>query len=277
MNNSATFEYTSTQKKEYAHKRANENCVYIAKFLGCDKKSNRVSNKLPFVLLEAARLIAESVQSRTQSPLPRLCSRSDHYENAAKVLCVAVLNYDIAANLVAHRKNGKVERCDNALFASILNMPSRTVDNAIATLKRAGLYLSVELREEKDELTSDGRQKYRAVNAIKRLNTSLFDILGLASMYATALTNKKTWTKANDRFLTPAETMMQKYKRDNALIQAKRKKGREEAKIKREIEKLEQSQQSYSNLEQQLRMHELGMTREQIKASCKQDFDDIPY
>lgn len=270
---SPTFvEYTAEDKKKYAHKRANENCVYIAKFLGCDKKSNRVSNKLPFVLLEAARLIAESVESRAKSALPRLCSRSDHYENTAKVLCVAVLNYDIAANLVARRKNGKIERCDNALFSSILNMPSRTVDNAIATLKKAGLYLSVELREEKDELTPDGRQKYRAVNAIKRLNTALFDVLGLASQYEKELINKKEWVKNKARSLTTFDAKVEGYKRKIAQIQAKRKKGREEAKLNREIEKIESSQQSNPTPQNQLKILELG-----IEAMKEPRCDDIPF
>lgn len=230
------IEFTQAQKLEWSHKKASENIKFLSKFLNCGKKGG-INRNIPRVLLEAAARVAKSVKDRSILSGARICNRDDHYVNSIKVLCVAILNYDLAENLVGRREKGVFTRCNNSLFANFLNMPSRTVDNCIYSLKRAGLYLSFELRE-KGEKTEDGKQKWKGVHSIKRLNSTLFTMLGLGDMFAKEVVSKKIWVRTKARTVTPTEKSLNEYKKTDDRVREKRNAQRASAQARRDIAEL---------------------------------------
>ena len=206
-------EYSQQEKIAWAKEKATENANYLSSNLGYV-----VSDRLPYVLLQAATEVLQSIHNRKKLKT-RICDRADHYANTMKVLATAILHYDLASNLVGvrDRVTHKLERCDNKLFADRLNMPSRTVDNCIYSLKRAGLYLSFEQREEKE---TDVGRVYRGVASIKRLNMVIFEMLGLGQFVTVQRAKAKQRKQIKQLEKTPEQEQLDSYRKadDNILF-----------------------------------------------------------
>lgn len=267
-------EYTSEQKRQWAKAKATENAQFLSKFLGY-----QVNDRLPYVLLQVASDLARSVRDRSMIKT-RICDRADHYLNSMKVLSVAVLHYDLASNLVGvrDRKTGKLNRCENSLFADLLNMPSRTVDNVIYSLKRSGLYLSIEQREVKE--TESGETDYRGVASIKRINMVLFERLGFGQLFSVQRAKAKQRAELKRLQKTPAEEQIEAYRKADDKLREKRNAGREAGRAKRESAL--ESQQKQNRTQEVLKAMEQGQSYAQIKAKFSDQSDpdpcvDIPY
>ncbi|MFD2178508.1 hypothetical protein [Veronia pacifica] len=203
---------------------AEDNASHLSACLGFT-----VSPRLPFVLLQAARSVVDSMADRSRLGV-RICQRADHYCNVARVLATAILHYDLAANLVAVRDSaGVLKRCENSLFAQLLNMPPRTVDNAIYSLKRSGLYLSVEQRT----VSREQPAAVRGSASIKRLNMYLFDLLGLGR-WASVQRNKARQRVEHKRLSSrQGSPSLESYRRTDDSLRAKRNRQREQARLRR--------------------------------------------
>lgn len=271
-------EYTPKEKSAWAKQNAAENAKYLSDYLGFE-----VSPRLPFVLLQAAFDVVNSVRDRSRLGV-HICQRADHYVNTVKVLATAIVHYDLAANLVGTRDrvSGALERCENSLFADLLKLPSRTVDNCIYSLKRSGLYLSFEQREEKDGEPG----VYRGVASIKRLNMTLFEILGLGSQASIQRGKAKQRQQLKKVQRTPAEVAFEEYKQCDDKVRERRNQQRADAKAKK------QSQlavaQSKNRTKDILAYVDQGMTYQEacdlVKSQSALDviplqdpLDDIPY
>ncbi|WP_035017056.1 hypothetical protein, partial [Enterovibrio norvegicus] len=192
--------YTAAQTSAWAKQNAADNAKYISDFLGFP-----VSPRLPFVLLQAARDVCAAATDPKKF-ITRLCQRGDHYVNCIKVLATAIVHYDLAANLVATRDpRGALQRCENDLFTARLGMAPRTVDNVIASLKEAGLYLSFEQREH----TKEG---HRGRASIKRLNIGLFNWLGLGREASIQRANAKQRQDIKKVTKTPTDAALDSYR-----------------------------------------------------------------
>ena len=260
--------YTQEQKRAWAKKNATENAQMLTKFLGYE-----VNSRLPYVLLQAASDVIRSITDRSKLKT-RICFRADHYVNTMKVLATAILHYDLAANLVAIRDKatGQLERCENSFFADKLSMPSRTVDNCVYTLKRSGLYLSFEQREEKEE---DDRKVYRGIASIKRINSVLFEMLGLGRFVSVQRAKAKERAQMNRLRRTPIEERLDEYRKTDDQVREKRNKQREEAAAKRKSV-LAQAQAN-NRTQDILAALERGEGYTQIRAQYEPPIDDIPY
>ncbi|HHJ3234268.1 TPA: hypothetical protein ACQJO1_004675 [Vibrio parahaemolyticus] len=260
--------YTQEQKRAWAKKNATENAQMLTKFLGYE-----VNSRLPYVLLQAASDVIRSITDRSKLKT-RICFRADHYVNTMKVLATAILHYDLAANLVAIRDKatGQLERCENSFFADKLSMPSRTVDNCVYTLKRSGLYLSFEQREEKEE---DDRKVYRGIASIKRINSVLFEMLGLGRFVSVQRAKAKERAQMNRLRRTPIEEKLDEYRKTDDQVREKRNKQREEAAAKRKSA-LAQAQAN-NRTQDILAALERGEDYTQIRAQYEPPIDDIPY
>ncbi|PMN73140.1 hypothetical protein [Enterovibrio norvegicus] len=256
-------EYTAAEKSTWAKKNAADNAKYISDFLGFP-----VSPRLPFVLLQAARDVCAAATDPKKF-ITRLCQRGDHYQNCIKVLATAIVHYDLAANLVATRdKMGKLQRCENDLFTDRLGMAPRTVDNVIATIKEAGLYLSFEQRES----TKEG---HRGRASIKRLNMGLFNWLGLGREASVQRANAKQRQDIKKVTKTPTDVVLDSYRTTAETVRVKRVNQRAEAATARRVAALADAQKSNRTAET-LALLEQGMTREAIQAHFDKT-DDIPY
>lgn len=262
-------EYTPQEKSAWAKQNAAENAKYLSDYLGFE-----VSPRLPFVLLQAAFDVVNSVRDRSRLGV-HICQRADHYVNTVKVLATAILHYDLAANLVGTRDrvSGALKRCENSLFADLLKLPSRTVDNCIYSLKRSGLYLSFEQREEKDGEPG----VYRGVASIKRLNMTLFEILGLGSQASIQRGKAKQRQQLKKVQRTPAEIAFSEYRQCDDKVRERRNQQRQAAKERRQSA-LSQAQ-SKNRTADVLAALDAGMTLDDIKRQYSQDdpLDDIPY
>lgn len=253
-------EYTQEEKRAWSKKKASENAAYLSEFLGYS-----VSDRLPFVLLQAARSVCESIQSGRR--LIR-AFRADHRLNAARVLACAILHYDLAANLVATRDaNGKLSRCDNTLFADKLNLPRRTVDNAIYTLKRSGLYLSFERREQVE--SGERRGGWRGLASIKRLNMAIFELLGLGHMASVQRNKAKQRAEIKKMRRTDEERVLDDYRRTDDKLREKRNLQRQKGAMSRTFQP--------SRTQAQLEALERGESYESLKQAYADPADDIPY
>lgn len=268
-------EYTSEQKRQWAKEKAAGNAQLLTEFLGYP-----VNERLPYLLLQVASDLARSVTDRSIIKT-RICDRADHYLNSMKVLATAVLHYDLAANLVGtrDRKTGHLARCENSLFADLLNMPARTVDNVIYSLKRSGLYLSIEQREEKDPDES-GERVYRGVASIKRINMVLFERLGFGQLFSVQRAKAKQRAEIKRLQKTPAEEMIESYRKADDKLRDKRNAGREAGRKRRQA--AVQAQQQPNRTQDILQALEQGKSYEQLKADFSGDTDpdpcaDIPY
>lgn len=277
-------DYSQQEKTAWAKKNAEENAKYLSSSLGYD-----VSERLPYVLLQAATEVLQSIQNRSKLKT-RICDRADHYANTMKVLATAILHYDLASNLVGvrDRVTHKLERCENSLFADRLNMPSRTVDNCIYSLKRAGLYLSFEQREEKD---SDVGPVYRGVASIKRLNMVIFEMLGLGQFVTVQRAKAKQRKQIKQLEKTPEQEQLDSYRKVDDKVRDKRNKQRSHAKFERvtkPITEMLTSLQSQNRTEETLTLLNQGFSHAEIKALYKSrelesapgpvdDCADIPY
>lgn len=279
---------TKEEKRAYAIAKSAENAAILSKFLGFP-----VSEKMPGVLLNAAARIAQSVSTRRY--LADICTRRDHYNNCMKVLTCAIVHYDLARNCLAlrNRETGKHDTCQNTIFAR-LDMAPSTVDNCLATLKRAGIYLSIERCEPK---LIDNRWQKRAIASIKRINAAVFALFGLEKELERQQQSARD--RRERRAPTPCERMFRGFARTSQQISEKRaatrlraKTRRAEALIAAEAEQLQApTQPSAPNATQMiLDLINAGMTpdqaRAQIAAATKPvpmafDFDDpltdIPY
>ncbi|HCH5589180.1 TPA: hypothetical protein NKZ51_004533 [Vibrio parahaemolyticus] len=259
--------YTQEQKRAWAKQHATENAQMLTKFLGYE-----VNSRLPYVLLQAASDVIRSITDRSKLKT-RIC-RADHYVNTMKVLATAILHYDLAANLVAvrDRATGKLERCENTLFADKLSMPARTVDNCIYSLKRSGLYLSFEQREEKE--SEDGKA-YRGIASIKRLNSVLFEMLGLGGFLSVQRARAKERAQMKRLRKTPIEEKLEEYRQTDDKVRDKRNQQRADAAAKRKSA-LAQAQAN-NRTKDILAALERGEDYEHIKAQYEPPIDDIPY
>lgn len=270
-------EYTAQEKRDWAKKNAQDNAKYLSDYLGFD-----VNPRIPFVLLQAARDVISTKDGKSRLPA-KICLRLDHYKNAIKVLAVAILNYDLANNLVATRDaNNRTQRCDNGLFANLLNMPSRTVDNCIYSLKRSGLYLSFEQYEkENDEL---GNVSFKGVASIKRLNMALFEMLGLGKEASIQRNKAKQRAQIKQYTKTPAQVKFDEYKACDDKVRAKRNKQRADAKLRKQgVLSIAQSKNRTQDI---LALIEQGYSHQDAVALIKMqsalestpdDLLDIPY
>lgn len=258
--------YTQEQKRAWAKQHATENAQMLTKFLGYE-----VNSRLPYVLLQAASDVIRSITDRSKLKT-RIC-RADHYVNTMKVLATAILHYDLAANLVAIRDGaGKLKRCENSLFADKLDMPTRTVDNCIYSLKRSGLYLSFEQREEKE---SEEGKAYRGIASIKRLNSVLFEMLGLGKFVSVQRAKAKERAQMRKLSKTPIEQKLDEYKKADDKVREKRNKQREEAAAKRKS--VLAKAQANNRTQDILAALDRGEDYTQIKAQYEPPLDDIPY
>ena len=258
-------DYTREEKKSWAKKKATENAEFLTSSLGY-----KVSDRLPYVLLQAATLVVESISNR-KILKTRICDRSDHYGNTMKVLATAILHYDLASNLVGLRNKitHKLKRCDNSIFSECLDMPSRTVDNCIYTLKRSGLYLSFEQREEKD---SDTGRVYRGVASIKRLNMVIFDMLGLGQFVVAQRAKAKQRKQLKQLAKTPEQEQLDSYRDVDDKVRDKRNSQRAKAKFKRATKPLSDSLsalQSRNRTQDTMNLLNQGLSYEDIKAMYK--------
>lgn len=277
-------EYTQEEKIAWAKKTAADNAKFLTAQLGYE-----VNERLPYVLLQAAAEVVKSISNR-KILKTRICDRSDHYANAMKVLATAILHYDLASNLVGLRDKitHKLERCDNTIFADRLDMAPRTVDNCIYTLKRAGLYLSFEQREEKD---SDVGRVYRGVASIKRLNMVIFEMLGLGQFVTVQRAKAKQRKQIKQLTKTPEQEQLDSYRQVDDKIRDKRNKQRSKAKFERVTKPLSNmlsSMQARNRTEDTVNLLNQGLSYEEIKALYKKqqaedddtsidNYADIPY
>ncbi|EGR0666932.1 hypothetical protein E2J97_16910 [Vibrio cholerae] len=257
--------YTAAQKSQWARDNAKENAQFLTQKLGFE-----VSDRLPFILLQAAADVLRSIQDR-KILKTKICHRSEHYANAMKVLAVALLHYDLAANLVATRDKTtrKLIRCENSLYSQLLGMASRTVDNAIYTLKRSGFYLSFEQREEKEG-------EWRGSASIKRINAALFEMLGLGQLASAQRAKAKQRVELRRLQKTPIEQQFDEYRRADDKVREKRNKQRAEGR-KRRLAALN-AQQSQNRTSEILDAIASGMSPDEARRFfMQQDCPDIPY
>ncbi|MCC3798276.1 hypothetical protein ACXHQB_23635 [Vibrio parahaemolyticus] len=277
-------EYTQEEKIAWAKKTAAENAKFLTENLGYE-----VNERLPYVLLQAATLVVKSISKRSILKT-RICDRSDHYANTMKVLATAILHYDLASNLVGLRNKitHKLERCENSIFAERLRMAPRTVDNCIYTLKRSGLYLSFEQREEKD--TDIGGRVYRGVASIKRLNMVIFEMLGLGQFVQVQRAKAKQRKQIKQLAKTPEQEMLDSYRKVDDKVREKRNKQRAKAKFERITKPLSEmlaSLQARNRTRDTLNLLAQGLSHDDIKALYKKrqadddasvdGCEDIPY
>lgn len=255
-------EFSGQEKSAWAKQQAADNAAKLTQTLGFE-----VNPRLPFVLLDAANQVCESLTDRTKF-VTRLCRRGDHFENSIKVLATAILHYDLAANLVGTRRAGQLHRSENTLFSDLLKMAPRTVDNAIYTLKRAGLYLSFEQRE----ATEDG---YRGRASIKRLNMALFNLLGLGKFASIQRNLAKQRAEVKKITQTPAEKALGDYRKTDDAVREKRDTARAEA-ARQRAEALRQ-QQAGNRTQAILAALDAGEDLDTVKAQFSAPVDDIPY
>ncbi|WP_305817508.1 hypothetical protein [Photobacterium leiognathi] len=267
--------YTPEQKRAWANNKATKHAEELSQLLGFT-----VSPRIPFVLLQAAHDVAISAKGK-RLPI-RICLRSDHYANAAKVLACAILHYDLASNIVATRdQRGVLTRCDNGLFANLLNMPARTVDNAIYSLKRSGLYLSFEQREKE---LDDNNQiiGFKGLASIKRINSVLFEMLGLSKFASVQRMKAKQRAQLKKVSKTPAELQLEAYRKTDDKVREKRDQQRAAAAERRQA--MLGAAQKQNRTAEVLRLMALGHSQQDAIAMVKQqdvlerdELDDIPY
>ncbi|HIF9551109.1 TPA: hypothetical protein ACX6S2_003433 [Photobacterium damselae] len=263
--------YTAEQKKAWAKNRASKNAELLSQVLGF-----HVNERLPHVLLQAAADVICSIANRNILNT-HICDRADHYVNTMKVLATAILHYDLASNLVGTRdKSGQLDRCENSLFVDLLQMPSRTVDNCIYSLKRSGLYLSFEQREERDSETG---VVYRGVASIKRLNMVLFEKLGLGKFVSIQRAKAKQRIQMKRYQQTPAEKMLSDYRKTDDKVRERRNKQRSAAAERRRCAL--SSCQKQNRTQAILELMSTGLGYNEIKDRFTRDEDDdlshIPY
>lgn len=270
--------YTSEEKTAWAKQNAAKNAQFLSDQLGFD-----VNPRIPFVLLQAAADVISTKDGKSRLPA-KICSRLDHYQNTIKVLAVAILKYDLANNLVATRdENNRMKRCDNGVFANLLNMPSRTVDNCIASLKGCGLYLSFEQREK--ELDEQGQIiGFKGLASIKRLNMALFEMLGLGKAASVQRNKAKQRAEVKKHAKTPAQVKLDDYKACNDKLRAKREQQRADAKLlkqnKLSVAQSKNRTQDILALIEQGYSHQDAVAAIKMQSSLDATFDDlldIPY
>lgn len=270
--------YTSEEKTSWAKQNAAKNAQFLSDQLGFD-----VNPRIPFVLLQAAADVISTKDGKSRLPA-KICLRLDHYQNAIKVLAVAILNYDLANNLVATRDaNHRLQLCDNGLFANLLNMPARTVDNCIASLKGCGLYLSFEHREK--ELDEHGQIiGFKGLASIKRLNMALFEMLGLGKAASVQRNKAKQRAEVKKHAKTPAQVKLDDYKACNDKLRAKREQQRADAKLRKQsklsVAQSKNRTQDILALIEQGYSHQDAVAAIKMQSSLDATFDDlldIPY
>jgi hypothetical protein len=267
--------YTTAQKTAWAKARASENAEHLSNFLGYP-----VYSGLPHVLLEGARRVSEAVTDRSILPV-RICSRAEHYTSCIKLLCCAILNYDLASNLVGRRdqKTGIITRCDNNMFSELLGIKPRTLDNCIDSIKRSGLYLSFEQWESSEG--ENGQKIFRGIASIKRLNMTLFEMLGLGKLCSVQRAKAKQRAQLKKLQQTPAERSLNSYKTTDQKVRAKRKAQRDAKAIQRAAAL--QNGQSQNRTEQILEYMNAnpGTTLDQARSLflglLHDEAPDIPY
>lgn len=221
--------------------------------------------------------------------------RKDAYTNAVKVLAVAIMNLDLATNtIVGFTKGGELIPVGNSLFINTLNMPRRTVDEAIRRLKEMGLYLSNErYKYTLDEL---GNKIFEGAHSIKRVCLGVFNVFdlepSLIKSIATAkqkqpeLAEKQDKARAAKQCDKDAKSEQAKlaklgdnYKRAGIKKSYDRAASRLKAKGKKAAAALKVAIKP-SNTQAQLEALESGSTREQLKAAFTPAVDncnDIPF
>lgn len=269
--------YTAAEKTAWAKQNAAKNAQFLSDQLGFD-----VNPRIPFVLLQAAADVISTKDGKSRLPA-KICLRLDHYKNAIKVLATAILHYDLANNLVATRDSrGKVKRCDNGLFANLLNMPSRTVDNCIYSLKGCGLYLSFEQCEKENE--SFGKVSFKGLASIKRLNMALFEMLGLGKAASVQRNKAKQRAEIKKYAKTPAQEKLDDYKNCADKVRARRNKQRADAKLHKQsklsVAQSKNRTQDILALIAQGYSHQSAVETIKMQVALDSTFDDlldIPY
>lgn len=270
--------YTTQEKNDWAKKNAAKNAQFLSEQLGFE-----VNPRIPFVLLQAATDVISTKDGKSRLPA-KICLRLDHYKNSIKVLAVAILNYDLASNLVATRDvNNRIKLCDNGLFANLLNMPTRTVDNCISSLKGCGLYLSFEQREK--EYDEFGKIiGFKGLASIKRLNMALFEMLGLGNEASIQRNKAKQRAEIKKHAKTPIQVKLDEYTACDEKLRAKRAKQRADAKLRTQsklaVAQSKNRTQDILALIDQGYSHKEAIDTIKLQSSLESTFDDlldIPY
>ncbi|MFL7036471.1 hypothetical protein BCS71_25750 [Vibrio lentus] len=264
-------------------KRDFENINVINDFLGTDF-GRKTSVQMRYV-----RRVIDSCLAN-ERPFPNSqYMRVDGYTNAIKVHCVSVMCLDLATNTVVgfDKTAGGLVPAGNSLFVNMLNMPSRTVDEAVATLKRMGVYLSNErYKYTIDEL---GQKIFEGAHSIKRVCMGVFKVFDLdealtkAVNIAKAKLKQSQESKAKTAAMTKTKTNLDgSYAAANAKISSNRSLKRAKAVQKKKLGSLHAFKPSRmtSNTQAQLDAIASGATFEEVRgqfAPQVDNCDDIPH
>lgn len=266
-------------------KRDFENINVINDFLGTDF-GRKTSVQMRYV-----RRVIDSFLAN-ERPFPNSqYMRIDGYRNAIKVHCVSVMCLDLATNTVVgfDKKTGGLVPAGNSLFSNLLNMPSRTVDEAVAALKRMGVYLSNErFKYTIDEL---GNKIFEGAHSIKRVCLGVFKLfdldeaLGKAVKTAKAKLQQSRADKSKNAAREQSNGVIRldgSYEKANAKIGLNRNLKRSKAVQSRKLSALHQFKTSRmtSNTQAQLDAIANGATFEDVRGQFSpqvDNCDDIPH
>lgn len=263
-------------------KRDFENINVINDFLGTDF-GRKTSVQMRYV-----RRVIDSCLAN-ERPFPNSqYMRIDGYTNAIKVHCVSVMCLDLATNTVVgfDKAAGGLVPAGNSLFANMLNMPRRTVDEAVATLKRMGVYLSNE--RYKYTLDNFGQKVFEGAHSIKRVCLGVFKVFDLDEALNKAVNSAKAKLQQSQASKAKTAAMVKtksnldgSYASANAIRSTERKMKRLKADQKAKADTLNGfKKRQKSNTQAQLDAYLNGATRDQIKDSLSSPVDscdDIPY
>lgn len=263
-------------------KRDFENINVINDFLGTDF-GRKTSVQMRYV-----RRVIDSCLAN-ERPFPNSqYMRIDGYTNAIKVHCVSVMCLDLATNTVVgfDKTVGGLVPAGNSLFANMLNMPRRTVDEAVATLKRMGVYLSNE--RYKYTLDNFGQKVFEGAHSIKRVCLGVFKVFDLDEALNKAVNSAKAKLQQSQASKAKTAAMVKtksnldgSYASANAIRSTERKMKRLKAAQKAKADTLNGfKKRQKSNTQAQVDAYLNGATRDQIKDSLSSPVDscdDIPY
>ena len=263
-------------------KRDFENINVINDFLGTDF-GRKTSVQMRYV-----RRVIDSCLAN-ERPFPNSqYMRIDGYTNAIKVHCVSVMCLDLATNTVVgfDKTAGGLVPAGNSLFANMLNMPRRTVDEAVATLKRMGVYLSNE--RYKYTLDNFGHKVFEGAHSIKRVCLGVFKVFDLDEALNKAVNSAKAKLQQSQASKAKTAAMVKtksnldgSYASANAIRSTDRKMKRLKAAQKAKADTLNGfKKRQKSNTQAQVDAYLNGATRDQIKDSLSSPVDscdDIPY
>lgn len=271
---SGTTPLAAPQPAWQPQERAAANAAFLSQFLEFD-----VSEQVPYALLESATRLALTV-TQPEKYRKLFEARADHYRNCIKFLCCCVLHLDLATNTIMAFNNAKgLVPAGNSLASNKLNMHRRVVDECIATLKRAGLYLSNE-RFKYTFCPKEGRV-YQGQHSIKRLFLGLFDLVGTTKFVAKAIkrAQEQATIRRHQKALASSD-INYGYKKTNRTRSEQRAQRRAEKSLERQSSTATNQAHHNALVAEQIELANKGYSRQEIsdhQAGIKIILDDIPY